>query len=97
MVRKYKPFNAELVHRLMTISGYQSAVMNLFNLLMAFIPITLVLERLDNMPPPVVFFSAALAIVPIARLIVLGTEQLAWRTGDAIGGLLNGTNQLTTD
>lgn len=65
--------------------------MNLFKLFLAFIPITLVLDRLDNMPPPVVFFSAALAIIPIARLIVLGTEQLARRTGDAIGGLLNAT------
>ena len=40
---------------------------------------------------PVLFFSAALAIIPIARLIVLSTEQLATRTGDAIGGLLNAT------
>ena len=37
------------------------------------------------------FFSAALAIVPIARLIVLSTEQLAFYTGDAVGGLLNAT------
>jgi Ca2+:H+ antiporter len=42
-------------------------------------------------PQPVLFFSAALAILPIARLIVLSTEQLATRTGDAIGGLLNAT------
>ena len=40
---------------------------------------------------PCVFFSAALAIVPIARLIVHATEQIATRTGDAIGGLLNAT------
>lgn len=65
--------------------------MTIFNLLLAFIPITLILERLDGIPDPVVFFSAALAIVPIARLIVLGTEQIAHRTGDAIGGLLNAT------
>ena len=43
------------------------------------------------MPAPVLFFSAALSILPIARLIVLSTEQLATRTGDAIGGLLNAT------
>jgi Ca2+:H+ antiporter len=60
------------------------------NWLLAFIPISLVLERL-HVPAPVLFFSAALAIVPIARLIVLATEQLATRTGDAIGGLLNAT------
>jgi Ca2+:H+ antiporter len=43
------------------------------------------------MPAPVLFFSAAVAIVPIAALIVGATEQLSTRTGDAIGGLLNAT------
>jgi len=58
--------------------------------LLIFIPVSLALEY-AHVPPPVLFFSAALAIVPIARLIVLSTEQLATRTGDAIGGLLNAT------
>ena len=60
------------------------------NWLFAFIPISIVLE-LAHVAPPVLFFSAALAIVPIARLIVVSTEQLATRTGDAIGSLLNAT------
>ena len=34
---------------------------------------------------------AALAIIPIAAQIVSATEQMATRTGDAIGGLLNAT------
>jgi Ca2+:H+ antiporter len=55
-----------------------------------FIPISLALEY-AHVPPPVLFFSAALAIVPIASLIVHSTEQLATRTGDAVGGLLNAT------
>jgi len=58
--------------------------------LLVFIPVSLVLERL-HVAPPVLFFSAALSILPIARLIVLSTEQIATRTGDAIGGLLNAT------
>jgi Ca2+:H+ antiporter len=58
--------------------------------LLAFIPISLGLEY-AHAPAPLLFFSAALAIVPIARLIVVSTEQLASRTGDAIGGLLNAT------
>jgi Ca2+:H+ antiporter len=58
--------------------------------LLVFIPVSLALERM-HVPPPVLFFSAALAIIPIARLIVLSTEQIATRTGDAIGGLLNAT------
>jgi len=61
------------------------------NWFLLFVPITLVLERLPGVPAPVVFFSAAIAIVPIAALIVQATEQLATRTGDAIGGLLNAT------
>lgn len=56
-----------------------------------FVPITVGLEHIHGMPAPVVFFSAALAIVPIAALIVSATEQLSTRTGDAIGGLLNAT------
>jgi Ca2+:H+ antiporter len=58
--------------------------------LLVFIPVSLALEY-TQAPDPLLFFSAALAIVPIARLIVLSTEQLATRTGDAIGGLLNAT------
>jgi Ca2+:H+ antiporter len=60
------------------------------NWLLIFIPVSLALER-AHVPPPMLFFSAALAIVPIARLIVISTEQLATRTGDAVGGLLNAT------
>ena len=60
------------------------------NWLFAFIPVTLALEH-GEVPAPLVFFSAALAIVPIASLIVRATEQIATRTGDAVGGLLNAT------
>lgn len=65
--------------------------MNIYFWLFAFIPITAALEHLGGVPAPWVFFSAALAIVPIARLIVQATEQIAARTGDAVGGLLNAT------
>ena len=61
------------------------------NWFLLFIPLTVVLEHLHGMPAPVLFFSAALAILPIAALIVASTEQLSTRTGDAIGGLLNAT------
>jgi len=61
------------------------------NWLFVFIPITLVVEHLGQAPPPVLFFCAGLSIIPIAALIVQATEQVARRTGDAIGGLLNAT------
>lgn len=59
--------------------------------LFAFIPVTVVLDHAGSVSPPVIFFSAALAIVPIAALIVHATEQVAKRTGDTIGSLLNAT------
>ena len=59
------------------------------NWLFIFIPITVALEHVGSIPPPIIFLSSALAIIPIAGLIVQATEQLATRTGDAIGGLLN--------
>jgi len=58
--------------------------------LFAFIPIAFFLEQAEA-SAPLIFFSAALSIVPIARLIGNSTEQLATYTGDAIGGLLNAT------
>src|SRR5262245_19863997 len=58
--------------------------------LLALIPVTLALEH-AGAPAPWVFLAAAIAIVPVARLIVRSTEQLATYTGDAVGGLLNAT------
>ena len=58
--------------------------------LFAFIPIAIILER-SHASAPLIFFSAALSIVPIARLIGNSTEHLATYTGDAVGGLLNAT------
>jgi len=60
------------------------------NWLFALVPVAVALEHFGA-PAPWVFFAAALAIVPIARLIVRSTEQLATYTGDAVGGLLNAT------
>jgi Ca2+:H+ antiporter len=60
------------------------------NWLLLFIPVTLLLESAEA-SDPLVFFSAALSIVPIAALIGQSTHQLAHYTGDAIGGLLNAT------
>jgi Ca2+:H+ antiporter len=59
--------------------------------LLVFVPISVALDRAARVPAPVLFFSAALAIIPIARLIVRATEQISKRSGDAVGGLLNAT------
>src|SRR5262245_56444873 len=67
--------------------GFLSRIPVLYWFLL-FVPITLIIEK-SGAAPPLVFFSAALAIVPVAGLIGQSTEQIASRTGDAIGGLLN--------
>ena len=54
-------------------------------------PIAAFLDHADTLPAGVIFFCAALAIVPFAKLIVQGTEQVAVHTGATIGGLLNAT------
>ena len=61
------------------------------NWLLLFVPVSILLDRSERVSPALVFFAAALAIVPAARLIVQATEQIAARTGSAIGGLLNAT------
>ncbi|MFI5218076.1 MAG: calcium/proton exchanger [Bacteroidia bacterium] len=61
------------------------------NLLFVFIPISLALEYFKADAHALIFFSAALAIIPIARLISEATENLSHYTGQSIGGLLNAT------
>jgi Ca2+:H+ antiporter len=58
--------------------------------LLLFAPVALALEAFGA-PAPAVFFCSAAAIIPIASLIVEGTEAIAGYTGPAIGGLLNAT------
>lgn len=58
--------------------------------LLIFIPITFALQ-FSHASAPLIFFSAALSIVPVASLIGQSTEHLATYTGDSVGGLLNAT------
>jgi Ca2+:H+ antiporter len=59
--------------------------------LFIFVPIAAVLEHIAPQAYTWVFFTACLAIIPIAHLIVESTEHISAYTGDAIGGLLNAT------
>src|SRR5262245_16326609 len=54
-------------------------------------PAAVILDHIEGVPAPLIFFCAAIAIVPLAKLIVDGTEGIAHYTGPAIGGLLNAT------
>ena len=57
--------------------------------MLIFVPIAIALEHLSSLSAPVIFLVAALAIIPVARLIGSSTEHLSHYTGDSIGGLLN--------
>ena len=77
-------------HRPRRLTGALPREVPTVNWLLAFVPVAVALDRMGA-SPPLVFFAAALAIVPIASWIVRATEQLATYTGDAVGGLLNST------
>ena len=59
-------------------------------LLVPFIPIAIVLE-LGHAAAGLVFFSAALGVIPTAALMGRATEEVAAKSGPGIGGLLNVT------
>jgi Ca2+:H+ antiporter len=59
-------------------------------LLVPFIPLAIVLE-LVHAAASLVFFAAALGVIPTAALMGRATEELAARSGPGIGGLLNVT------
>jgi Ca2+:H+ antiporter len=59
--------------------------------LLIFVPVTIALEFLEPTSHTLIFIAACLAIVPLAGRLGGATEQIARRTGDAIGGLLNAT------
>lgn len=58
------------------------------NVLLLFVPLALVLELL-HADPMAVFFTSALAIVPLAGLLGKATEHLTSHVGAGLGGLLN--------
>ncbi|BAU06034.1 calcium/proton antiporter, CaCA family [Fischerella sp. NIES-3754] len=58
--------------------------------MLIFVPICLILSRLD-VNPLLVFIMAGLAIIPLAAWIANFTEAIATRIGPTFGGLLNAT------
>ncbi len=55
------------------------------------VPIAGWLHEARPQNPLLVFIMACVAIIPLAGLLGLGTEKLATRVGDAVGGFLNAT------
>ncbi|MFN0102486.1 MAG: calcium/proton exchanger [Bryobacteraceae bacterium] len=61
------------------------------NWLLIFVPITVWLHYFQPDTHTQIFLSACLAILPLAGWLGKGTENLAFHTGEAVGGLLNAT------
>jgi Ca2+:H+ antiporter len=60
------------------------------NFLLVFIPVSWALHY-THQSPTLIFVFSCLAIIPLAALLGLGTEQIALRTSQSVGGLLNAT------
>ncbi len=63
----------------------------MLNWLLIFVPVTIALEFARPGAHTLIFFSSALAIAPLAGWLGRATDQLARRTGEGVGGLLNAT------
>ncbi|HVK99663.1 MAG TPA: calcium/proton exchanger [Dongiaceae bacterium] len=63
----------------------------MLNWLLLCVPLTLALEYGAPQQHLLIFFAAALSIIPLAGWLGQATEQLAERAGEGVGGLLNAT------
>jgi Ca2+:H+ antiporter len=63
---------------------------NRLNVLIVAAPVSWVLHQLEP-ESSWVFVTAAASLIPLAGIIGLGTEELAYRSGPAFGGFLNAT------
>ena len=63
----------------------------MLNWLLVFVPVAIALEYLAPESHLLVFAAAAIAILPLAGWMGRATEQLADRSGEGVGGLLNAT------
>src|SRR4051812_25641925 len=63
----------------------------MLNWLLIFVPVAIVLEFAAPGAHNWIFLASCLAIIPLAGWLGHATEQLAHRTGEGIGGLLNAT------
>ncbi len=61
-----------------------------FNVLLIFAPVA-ILGEFMGWSPTIIFWSAALAVIPLAGILGEATEELAAHTGPRLSGFLNGT------
>ncbi|HEX2950194.1 MAG TPA: calcium/proton exchanger, partial [Armatimonadota bacterium] len=72
------------------VNVYQFVVQNPLNLLLLFMPVSIVLSFMEA-SKLWIFLAAALSIIPLAGLIGQATEEISEYVGPGIGGFLNAT------
>ena len=60
------------------------------NILLIFIPLTIIFEFM-HLDPLWVFLGSAAAIIPLAKWMGIATEELSFKLGEGLGGFLNAT------
>jgi Ca2+:H+ antiporter len=61
------------------------------NVLLVFAPVGIALNFVKSVDKRVVFVVNFIAIIPLAAMLSFATEEIALRTGETLGGLLNAT------
>lgn len=73
------------------VGQFKATILNSWiNVLLIFVPIGIAVN-FANVPPIGVFVINFIAIIPLAAMLSYATEEIAIRTGETIGGLLNAT------
>ncbi|MCJ1469877.1 hypothetical protein MMC07_008521 [Pseudocyphellaria aurata] len=71
------------------VGQFKATVLNSYiNILFVFIPVGIAMH-FTKVSPVVIFVMNFIAIIPLAAMLSYATEEIALRTGETIGGLLN--------
>ena len=78
-------------HKFTAASQLRATLFNSWiNVLLVFVPVGIAVN-FTNIAPVAVFVINFIAIIPLAAMLSYATEEIALRTGETIGGLLNAT------
>ncbi|RKU45896.1 hypothetical protein DL546_008446 [Coniochaeta pulveracea] len=70
----------------------QRTVLNSWiNVLLIMVPVGIAVNYVHSIPRVAVFVLNFIAIIPLAAMLSFSTEEIALRTGETLGGLLNAT------
>jgi Ca2+:H+ antiporter len=73
-------------------SQFQHTIFNSpINILLVLVPVGIAVAVTDTVTPGAIFTINFIAIIPLAGLLSFATEEIALRTGETLGGLLNAT------